>query len=121
LIIDCHIFYFPHLSSFGNIFSMSSTKPTVVIVPGAWQPADAFEPFAEQLKSAGYPALVVPVPSVGGTETPLAGLKEDSQAVSVIIRQLADEARDIVLLCHSYGGVVGSCAVGVFQIPALAL
>lgn len=90
----------------------SIVNPTVVIVPGAWEPAKVLEPFAELLRGIGHPTEVVPLLSVGGTETPLAGLKEDVEAVREVLTKLADEARDIVLLCHSYGGVVGSCAVG---------
>ncbi|KUJ08559.1 alpha/beta-hydrolase [Mollisia scopiformis] len=87
------------------------SNPTVVIIPGAWQPAEAFEPFGEHLRDVGYPTEVISLKSVGGTETPLAGLKEDADAVSEVLTKLADEARDIVLLCHSYGGVIGSCAI----------
>ncbi|CZR53874.1 uncharacterized protein PAC_03756 [Phialocephala subalpina] len=89
---------------------MPIQNPTFVIVPGAWQPALAFEAFAEQLRGLDYPSQVVSLPSVGGAGTPLPGLEDDVKAVSDVVMKFADEARDVVLLCHSYGGIVGSCA-----------
>jgi hypothetical protein len=56
-------------------------KPTIVIVPGAWQKPAAFEPFLETLRETGYEAIHVPQPTVGGTELPLAGLADDIAAV----------------------------------------
>lgn len=97
---------------------MSNTNPTIVIVPGAWLPAEVFEAFADQLRTYGYPSQAVSLPSVGGTETPLPGLKDDVKAVRDVVTKLSDEARDIVLLCHSSGGLVGSCAVCVFVDPS---
>lgn len=93
---------------------MPNPNPTIVIVPGAWQPAEAFEAFAEQLRGLGYPSQVVSLPSVGGTGIPLPGLEDDVRAVSDAVTKHANEARDVVLLCHSYGGMVGSCAVRTF-------
>ena len=94
---------------------MSTKKPTIVIVHGAWQLAVGYEAFAEKLKALGYPTEVVPLPSVGGTETPLQGLPEDTAAVRKALTKLVHDGLEVLLLCHSYGGVVGSCAVEGFD------
>jgi pimeloyl-ACP methyl ester carboxylesterase len=94
---------------------MSGTKPTIVLSHGAWQPAAGYEPFAQKLNEAGHPTEVVALPSVGGTETPLPGVPEDIAAVRKALTKHADEGKDIILLCHSYGGLVGSNAVEGFD------
>lgn len=90
---------------------MSPTKPTIVIVPGAWQLTSCFIPFADLLRSKGFETEIVTMPSVGGTELPLTGLPEDIAAVRAVIQPLVEAGREIVLLTHSAGGVSGGGAV----------
>jgi len=89
----------------------AATKPTVVIVPGAWQLPNAWDEFRAVLARAGHQTYHVTLPSIGGTELPLTGLPEDVAAVRSVLGGLADHGDDIILLCHSSGGVVGSNAV----------
>lgn len=86
-------------------------KPTVVIVPGAWQLPTGYAPFADLLRQSGFGAEVVDKPSTGGTELPLAGLPEDIAAVRGVVQPLVDAGKEVVLLTHSAGGVSGSGAV----------
>ncbi|KAI6712533.1 hypothetical protein JHW43_004943 [Diplocarpon mali] len=97
---------------------MASSKPAIVIAPGAWQKPAGFSSFASQLQHAGYATEVVSYPSVGGTETPLPGLAEDVAATRAVLTKLLEGGGEveILLLCHSYGGVVGSCAVEGFSV-----
>ena len=89
--------------------SSSSSKNTIVIVPGAWQKPEAWDILIQKLADAGHVARLVPLPSVGGTETILTGLKEDVAAVQAVLSQLKqDGQKPPLLLCHSSGGVVGS-------------
>ncbi|KAL2193720.1 Alpha/beta hydrolase fold-1 [Corynascus similis CBS 632.67] len=96
----------------------AATKPTIVIAPGAWQLPTAWDEFRSVLARAGYESHHVALPSVGGTELPLTGLAEDVAAVRTVIAPLADRGDDIVLLCHSSGGVVGSNAIEGYDIAA---
>lgn len=86
-------------------------KPTVVIAHGAWQPLDIFTSFAEQLVEVGHQVEVVALPSIDHDDLPVPGLREDCEAVAETLSRRADEGEEIILLCHSYGGLVGSCAV----------
>ncbi|KAH7370556.1 Alpha/beta hydrolase fold-1 [Rhexocercosporidium sp. MPI-PUGE-AT-0058] len=90
---------------------MSSSKPTIVIAPGAWQLPVGFSGFVSLLRGAGYATELVGYPSVGGTGSPLPGLAEDVAATRAALKKVLDEGKQALLLCHSYGGVVGSCAV----------
>jgi pimeloyl-ACP methyl ester carboxylesterase len=107
-----------------NIFILAITAvstamaalPTVVIVPGSWQLPSVWVEFRAILARAGHPAHHVSLPSVGGTDLPLTGLPEDVAAVRAQLDQLADQGDEIILLCHSSGGVVGANAVEGYDI-----
>lgn len=96
--------------------STTSNKPTILIVPGAWQLTTAFEPFREVLHKSGYQTEIVKLPSVGGTELPLTGLPEDIAAIRAKLEPLVDAGKDVLLLTHSAGGVSGSAAVKGFDL-----
>lgn len=84
--------------------------PTVVIVPGACQPPSLYAPFAKGLEAHSIPSIVIPTPSVGAYP----GLKDFSDDVGLIrdtVSKLIDEAKDVVVLMHSYGGIPGSAAL----------
>ncbi|KPM42673.1 hypothetical protein AK830_g3900 [Neonectria ditissima] len=90
---------------------MSADKTTFVIVPGAWQLPSSWEPFISVLAAAGYPAVCVRPPTLGGTTLPLAGLADDIAAVRDTLNVLLKEGKRVTVLCHSAGGVVASNAV----------
>ncbi|KAK8035600.1 hypothetical protein PG993_010595 [Apiospora rasikravindrae] len=87
------------------------SKPVVVIVPGSWQKPVAFEGLVQRLQTAGFEAIHVPLPTVGGTDLPLAGLAEDVAAVQAVLQKLAGEGKKALVVGHSSGGLVGSNAV----------
>ncbi|OLN96282.1 Methylesterase 7 [Colletotrichum chlorophyti] len=89
---------------------MSTTKPTFVLAPGAWHLATCYSPAQKILESRGHPVEAVEYPSVGA-EPPNKGLNDDADAVRAVLLRLADEGKEIVLVVHSYGGLVGANAV----------
>ena len=95
-----------------------SPKPTIVIIPGSWQTPAAWTPFQTVLTAAGFPAEYVKLPTVGGTTLPLASLADDVTAVRAVLAPLVAAGKDIVLLCHSSGGLVGSNAVEGFGVAS---
>ncbi|TLD19279.1 hypothetical protein PspLS_09924 [Pyricularia sp. CBS 133598] len=88
-----------------------STKPTIVIIPGAWQKRVAWNRFIRELEAAGWKVTFVSLPTVGGTELPLKSLEDDVAAVRGVLARLAEENHDALLLCHSAGGLVASNSV----------
>ena len=76
--------------------SSSSTKPTIVLVHGAWAVGSSFAPETTALQLAGYNVLVAP--------NPLRGVVNDTKVVSDFIKQRT--TGPVVLVGHSYGGVV---------------
>jgi hypothetical protein len=85
-------------------------KPIFVFVPGAWHTADTFDGIRELMSQRGFDTEAVPTPSVGAIP-PNKGLHADIEFTKDFCRDLADKGRQIVLVAHSYGGMVGAGAV----------
>ncbi|KAI0874492.1 Alpha/beta hydrolase fold-1 [Hypoxylon argillaceum] len=96
---------------------MSETKPVIVLCPGAWCAPEYFQFTTDILTKAGYTCLAVALPSVGSELRPkdappiTQGLQTDAKAVRDIVIPQLDAGHDVVVVCHSYGGVVTSEAV----------
>jgi pimeloyl-ACP methyl ester carboxylesterase len=89
--------------------SSGATKPTVVLVHGAWADSGSWDGVVARLQADGYPVDVFP--------TPLQSLKDDSLALR---DYLAVIPGDVVLVGHSYGGaVVTDAATGNANVKAL--
>ncbi|CEI62218.1 hypothetical protein FVEN_g10284 [Fusarium venenatum] len=89
---------------------MSSPKPRIVLAAGAWHLASCYDALREALHSRGWKTDSVDYPSVGA-EPPTKGLDDDAAALRSVIERLADDGEQIVLVVHSYGGLVGANAV----------
>lgn len=84
--------------------------PTVVFTPGAWHGTWAFDMVRDSLDGLGYPTEAVALPSVGNTNASV-GVAEDAAALEAELATLTNAGKEIVMVCHSYGGVVASTAV----------
>jgi pimeloyl-ACP methyl ester carboxylesterase len=85
------------------------SKPTVVLVHGAWADGSSWDGVVARLLRDGYPVDVFP--------TPLRSLSGDSAALRAY---LATVSGPIVLVGHSYGGaVITNAATGGGQVRAL--
>ncbi|KAF4120863.1 hypothetical protein GMORB2_2349 [Geosmithia morbida] len=89
---------------------MSTVGPTIVLAPGAWHTADCFDALRDALHAKDWLTEAVEYPSVGA-EPPTKGLADDASAVRSVLERLADEGKKIVLVGHSYGGLVIANAV----------
>jgi hypothetical protein len=89
---------------------MASTRPFIVIVPGASQNPAHYGYFSHLLLSAGYPVLTALLPSVGAAGK--VTVQDDAEYVrnKMLIPVLDYEERDVVMLMHSYSSVPGSAA-----------
>jgi pimeloyl-ACP methyl ester carboxylesterase len=86
---------------------MTSTKPTIIMVPGAWHPASCFDAIASSLQSHSYKTIQITTPTVGSTLP----FSADVKAIRSAISDSADKGEEVLLFMHSYGGVPGCCAV----------
>ena len=88
------------------------TKPSILIVPGAFGLPDFYDLIVGQIRALGHDIRALKLPSVSATpvppEGPLPTIYDDAAAVAEAAEKLADEGKDVILFAHSYGGVVTS-------------
>lgn len=92
-----------------NLNLLEMDKPTFVFSLGAWNTPIVFDSVRDRLNTLGYPSECPAHPSIGA-EPPSLTLEDDVASLRRVLMTLADEAKDIVLVAHSYGGVVASTA-----------
>ncbi|KAF7345345.1 Alpha/beta-hydrolase [Mycena sanguinolenta] len=86
---------------------MSTPKPTIIVIPGSFSPLTPYLPIISGLQAHGYPVHGVELVTVGRREGVLPpGMYDDAAKVAALATQLADEGKDVVLVPHSYGGLV---------------
>jgi pimeloyl-ACP methyl ester carboxylesterase len=76
---------------------------TVVLVHGAWHGAWCWERIVGPLSAAGIPVVAVDLPGHGADPGPLGDLHADADRVRSVLDELT---APVVLVGHSYGGVV---------------
>lgn len=107
-----------YCTTFSTIFlhpaNMSSTKPTIVIVPGSFSEYGIYNPFLTQIRGEGFTAFAIKLPSTQKRHPlPPATLQDDATHVRGVIERLAAEGdgTEVVVLAHSYGGTVATEAL----------
>lgn len=90
---------------------MITQKPTIVLIPGAWHRPKHYNLLLDKLSSSGYEVHAVTTKSVGAPE-PLKNLDPDVAATSDVILPLAEQGKEILVIAHSYGGVVATESLG---------
>jgi pimeloyl-ACP methyl ester carboxylesterase len=86
------------------------TNPTFVFSLGAWVIPAVFDATRLQLNALGFLSECPAHPSIGA-EPPSKTLSDDTASLREVLTKLADEGRDLVVVAHSYGGVVASSSV----------
>ena len=97
--------------------ALSTTKPTIFIVPGAWHSPPAYRQFAAYLEDLGYPTITAPLPSLDSKSPKTATCTEDANALRQKLISLIDaDEKEVVVIAHSYGGIpTGGAAYGLSQ------
>ncbi|OJJ96611.1 hypothetical protein ASPACDRAFT_46781 [Aspergillus aculeatus ATCC 16872] len=88
----------------------ANAKPIFVFVPGAWHDPDTFDNIRDLLQKRGHDTDAVANQSVGAAD-PSVGLHADIAHTKRALQALADQGRSIVVVAHSYGGIVAAGAV----------
>ncbi|KAI1078216.1 alpha/beta-hydrolase [Whalleya microplaca] len=95
---------------------MAPQKPVLVFVPGAWFTPEYLQPVTTILEQAGYVTDCVTLPCVGPEQANATApipqsFDPDVAAVRRVVLKHLDAGDDVVVVAHSYGGVVSSEAV----------
>ena len=89
--------------------------PTIVLVQGSFQTPEVYSKLVRGLVAQGYPTVHPQLPSCSNTDSPdfpKISLVDDALAIRTeLIRQIEYEGKIVVMVLHSYGGLVGSEAV----------
>ncbi|TPX12756.1 uncharacterized protein E0L32_000933 [Thyridium curvatum] len=99
----------------------TQAPPTLVFVPGSWHRPSCYSRIIEPLtRDHNLRCVSVTLPSTNGD--PAATFKDDLDAAVRAVRDETERGRDVVLVAHSYGGMVANSAIKGFAAqPAAAL
>ncbi|KAH8703628.1 Alpha/beta hydrolase fold-1 [Talaromyces proteolyticus] len=87
-------------------------KPTaILIVHGAYFLPAAWTPFMDDLIQAGFTVRCPRLPTCGDERPPKALLEDDVKVVRQAATELIEQGHKILVLAHSYGGVVTTEAI----------
>ncbi|KAL8741953.1 MAG: hypothetical protein Q9184_008322, partial [Pyrenodesmia sp. 2 TL-2023] len=96
--------------------TQSQDLPTIVLIQGSFQLPQVYEKLVDLLGSRGYPTIHPKLPTCTGLESsdfPQRSLTEDAAAIHAKLAQLIEqEGKTVFVVLHSYGGLVGSEAIG---------
>ncbi|KAI1396384.1 catalytic protein [Hypoxylon fuscum] len=89
----------------------SSPKPAILLIQGSFQLPEVYGKLVRALIAKGYPVIHPPLPSLTGHERPdfaSTSLSDDANVIQDELRRLVEQERkQVVILMHSYGGLVG--------------
>ncbi|KAI9037129.1 alpha/beta hydrolase [Aspergillus affinis] len=91
------------------------SNPTILLVQGSFQTPQVYSSLVSNLQSLGYPTVHPALPSCTDTDHedfPTRTLTDDARAVTRVLEELIEnESKTVLVVMHSYGGIVGSEAV----------
>ena len=83
------------------------SKPTIVMVPGAWHQPEIYSGVVASLSKHGYPTISLPLPSAGAMPAN-PDFNEDVKAIRDCLVELIDtKEKEAILVVHSYTGLPG--------------
>lgn len=83
-------------------------KPTLVFIHGSWHTPKCYDPLIKLLEPK-LRCVAVSLPSTSGN--PDAGFKDDLDAARTVVSAETGNGRNVVVIAHSYGGIVGSSVI----------
>jgi pimeloyl-ACP methyl ester carboxylesterase len=84
--------------------------PALVFVPGSWHKPACYDKVIHLLESEhGITCVPITLPSTQGD--PKATFKDDVDAVQAGILSQTKQGRDVIVVAHSYGGLVGASSI----------
>lgn len=97
---------------------MATEKPIIVLVHGAWQTAAQWQPLADGLKSNGFTVLQPQNATSGPDAAAIQGktYRDDVKAIRLAMEPHLASGNQVVLVCHSYGGIPASAAAEGYQV-----
>ena len=85
--------------------------PTIIFVPGFWEGPTIFDTVASTLNAQGYDTAYAPIASTGHASPGNPTILDDIQQIRRVIEPHVLAGQEVVLVCHSSGGCMGSAAI----------
>ncbi|KAL8933893.1 MAG: hypothetical protein Q9216_006168 [Gyalolechia sp. 2 TL-2023] len=89
-----------------HTFLPSTSRPTIVLVHGGWQGPETFSLIVPGLERAGYSVFAVTLPSASVVPA-VPDFSSDVAVVRNAVTSTLAIGKDVVLVMHSFGAVVG--------------
>ncbi|PYI09735.1 alpha/beta-hydrolase [Aspergillus sclerotiicarbonarius CBS 121057] len=87
-----------------------SNPPTLVFIPGSWHQPTCYEKVIKPLQEQQQlKCVAVALPSTAGN--PAATFQDDLNVAQEAISNETSQGRNVVVIAHSYGGMVGNSAI----------
>lgn len=86
------------------------SKPTLVLIPGAWHSPEIYNGIISKLSVHGYRCLTVSLLAVGH-EPAVPDLQPDIDNVHAVVLGEVGQGRDVVVVAHSWGGIVAGASL----------
>ncbi|KAK4221650.1 Alpha/beta hydrolase family-domain-containing protein [Podospora fimiseda] len=120
MISSCFSPHFPPRSTFHNLhFHSKMSLPTLILIHGSWHGPICYDPIIKLLHGKyKLKCIAITLPSTTGN--PDATFKNDLDTAREAISNETEAGRDVIVLAHSYGGMVGNSAVKGFEQPVSA-
>jgi pimeloyl-ACP methyl ester carboxylesterase len=99
---------------------MSRPNPTILIVPGSFSPVTQYDSVVAHLRSANFPAFALQLPSTQ-KRMPLAPatMSDDASLIRRTVEVLLSQNKEVVVICHSYGGTPTTQALAGLKVRRL--
>ena len=90
---------------------MTSEKPVIVIVPGAWHDPSCFDAVSRRLRAEGYEVAGVNLASNNSASKPLPNFEADVDIIRATVKAAITKGKDVMLVMHSYGSIPSGDAI----------
>jgi len=81
------------------------SNPTILVVPGSFAPETTYHSTILHLRSLGFPAAALRMPSTTKRmPLPPASMLDDADVIRRSVEAVTATGKEVVVVCHSYGG-----------------
>lgn len=91
---------------------MAIVISTIVFLHGSWHNPNHFKTIRDVFEKDGYPTECPLQPTYNAKPAPpVLGIEDDVKVVQDLLTKLLDDGKKVIMVLHSYGGVLGTEAV----------
>jgi pimeloyl-ACP methyl ester carboxylesterase len=89
----------------------ATQKPTILFVHGSWHNPNHFTPIRTLFESQGFHTECPLQATYNAKPHSTLSLKDDVEVIQATLTELVNHGKEVIVVMHSYGGVLGTEAV----------